>query len=97
MRISDWSSDVCSSDLITTSPGGVTDTVPPHNWPVALFILLLLALPGAVQWLPGASAWNSAAESSAQESAPPNRPQRIAAPSAAPPVEEVKSIGRAHV
>src|SRR3546814_5727223 len=60
MRISDWSSDVCSSDL-------ATDTVPPHNWPVALFILLLLALPGAVQWLPGASAWNSAAESSTQE------------------------------
>src|SRR3546814_10381634 len=80
MRISDWSSDVCSSDL----------TVPPHNWPVALFILLLLALPGAVQWLPGASAWNSAAESSTQESALPNRPQRIATPSAAPPVEEVK-------
>src|SRR3546814_9138546 len=71
MRISDWSSDVCSSDL-------------------ALFILLLLALPGAVQWLPGASAWNSAAESSTQESALPNRPQRIATPSAAPPVEEVK-------
>src|SRR3546814_14730028 len=71
MRISDWSSDVCSSDL-------------------ALFILLLLALPGAVQWLPGASAWNSAAESSTKESALPNRPQRIATPSAAPPVEEVK-------
>src|SRR3546814_7442601 len=32
MRISDWSSDVCSSDLVTARPDGSSDMVPrvPH-------------------------------------------------------------------
>src|SRR3546814_19242620 len=37
MRISDWSSDVCSSDLISTG---------------SVFILSFIALPSGVQWRP---------------------------------------------
>src|SRR3546814_10365045 len=45
MRISDWSSDVCSSDLIagTLRPTG--------GWFIALGFAILLFLVGAVSWI----------------------------------------------
>src|SRR3546814_12202665 len=55
MRISDWSSDVCSSDLFQ-HPGIMALTgIPACRWPATTIGAMLIAIPGALPPLPVAA------------------------------------------